>query len=491
MPTFNFDNSYARLPERFGTRLNPTPVKAPRLIKLNRNLADQLGLRPEELDNETAAALFSGNLIPEGAEPLAMAYAGHQFGHFVPQLGDGRAMLLGEVMDRGGKRWDIQLKGSGQTPFSRRGDGRAALGPVLREYVISDAMHALGIPTTRALAAVTSGEPVFREAPLPGAVLTRVASSHIRIGTFQYFAIREDWEAVKLLADYSINRHYPHLQSESNPYSALLETVQQAQASLIARWMHVGFIHGVMNTDNMTISGETIDYGPCAFMDHYNPDTVFSSIDDFGRYAFGNQPRIAQWNLARFAEALLPLLHEEQEQAIAIAVEIINRFSGIFDNFWLEGMRRKLGLDSAQHDDKQLIDSLLQLMQQHKADYTNVFRALCHIAERPDTEPAKSAFLPKTEDFEAWLKRWQARLTQDSVSPKQRADAMRQVNPAYIPRNHRVEQALSAAVEKDDFSKFEALLEVLNKPFVEQPEFRHYQDPPQPDERVYQTFCGT
>ncbi|PKM37800.1 MAG: YdiU family protein [Gammaproteobacteria bacterium HGW-Gammaproteobacteria-10] len=491
MPSFNFDNTYARLPERFGTRLNPTPVQAPRLIKLNRNLANQLDLGLDELDNETAAALFSGNLVPEGAEPLAMAYAGHQFGNFVPQLGDGRAILLGEIIDRAGRRWDIQLKGSGQTPFSRRGDGRAALGPVLREYLISDAMHALGVPTTRALAAVTSGEPVFRETPLPGAVLTRVASSHIRIGTFQYFAMREDWEAVKLLADYAIDRHYPDLKSAPNPYSALLSTVQERQASLIARWMHVGFIHGVMNTDNMTISGETIDYGPCAFMDQYNPDTVFSSIDDFGRYAFGNQPRIAQWNLARFAETLLPLLHDEQDSAIAIAVEIINRFSDIFDNFWLAGMRRKLGLAIVQQDDKQLIDSLLQLMQQHKADYTNVFRALSHIAEGTTTEPAPNDYLPQTPDFDNWLERWQIRLDQEAGSPTQRAEAMRRVNPAYIPRNHKVEQALSAAVQEEDFSKFEALLDVLNKPFTEQPGCRHYQEPPQPDERVYQTFCGT
>jgi len=491
MPLFNFDNTYARLPERFGTRLNPTPVQSPRLIKLNSNLANQLDLGFDELDNETAAALFSGNLVPEGAEPLAMAYAGHQFGNFVPQLGDGRAILLGEVIDRAGRRWDIQLKGSGQTPFSRRGDGRAALGPVLREYLISDAMHALGIPTTRALAAVTSGEPVFRETPLPGAVLTRVASSHIRIGTFQYFAMREDWEAVKLLADYAINRHYPDLKSASNPYSALLTTVQERQASLIARWMHVGFIHGVMNTDNMTISGETIDYGPCAFMDQYNPDTVFSSIDDFGRYAFGNQPRIAQWNLARFAETLLPLLHPEQDAAIAIAVEIINRFSDVFDNFWLDGMGRKIGLATVQQDDKHLIDALLRLMQQHQADYTNVFRSLCHFAESNGANPVTENFPLQTPDFDDWLERWRTRLDREPGSPAHRAEAMRHVNPAYIPRNHKVEQALSAAVQEEDFSKFEALLDLLNKPFTEQPGCRHYQEPPQPDERVYQTFCGT
>lgn len=491
MPVFHFDNSYARLPDHFGTRLNPTPVKNPSLIKLNRRLAKQLGLNFDHLTDEIAALLFSGNVVPEGAEPLAMAYAGHQFGHFVPQLGDGRAILLGEVIDRAGKRWDLQLKGSGQTPFSRRGDGRAALGPVLREYIISEAMFALGIPTTRSLAAVASGEPVYREIPLPGAVLTRVASSHIRIGTFQYFSIRDDLEGIKRLADYAIDRHYPELKSSENPYSALLAAVQERQASLIARWMHVGFIHGVMNTDNMTISGETIDYGPCAFMDHYNPDTVFSSIDDFGRYAFGNQPRIAQWNLARFAETLLPLIHEEQDRAIAIAVEIINRFPEIFDIFWLEGMRRKLGLATAQPEDKALVDSLLQSMQHHQADYTNVFRALSHTLIDPASKPALNDSLPKAQDFDAWLERWQERLGQETAPPLQKAAEMQQVNPAYIPRNHRVEQALTAAVDDRDFSKFEALLDVLIHPFTEQPDRQSYQEPPQPGERVYKTFCGT
>lgn len=487
---FQFDNSYARLPERFYSRLNPTPVRYPRLIKLNQPLAEMLGLDLSLLDDSTAAAIFSGNTIPDGAEPLAMAYAGHQFGHLVPQLGDGRAILLGEIIDRDGKHWDIHLKGSGQTPFSRRGDGRAALGPVIREYLISDAMHALGIPTTRSLAIVTSGEPVFRETPLPGAVLTRIAASHIRIGTFQYFAMRGDTEAVKILADYSIDRHYPELKSAANPYTALLETVLKAQASLIARWMHVGFIHGVMNTDNMTISGETIDYGPCAYMDRYNPDTVFSSIDDFGRYAFGNQPRIAQWNLARFAETLLPLIHDTEEQAITLAIEVIDQFPAFFDQQWLEGMRRKLGLSSVQPDDKALIDSLLKLMHQHHCDYTNLFRALCDAAERPDDQHWRN-LVPQAEDFEDWLKRWQARCSQEQQKPKQRAESMRKTNPAYIPRNHRVEQAINSAVEKEDFSSFETLLTVLSQPYVEREEFSQYQAPPKPEERVYQTFCGT
>jgi serine/tyrosine/threonine adenylyltransferase len=467
--------------------MNPTPVRNPRLIKLNRPLAEMLGLDLVLFDEATASAIFSGNVIPEGAEPIAMAYAGHQFGQLVPQLGDGRAILLGEVIGRDHNRWDIHFKGSGQTPFSRRGDGRAALGPVMREYIISDAMHELGIPTTRSLAIVTSGESVYREKPLPGAILTRVASSHIRIGTYQYFAMRDDNEAVKILADYSIERHYPEINNAPNPYIALLEAVLEAQASLIARWMQVGFIHGVMNTDNMTISGETIDYGPCAFIDSYDPNTVFSSIDAYGRYAFGNQARIAQWNLGRFAETLLPLLHAELEAAIVIAQDIISRFPGRFEQHWLDGMRLKLGLATAKEQDQALIASLLKLMHQHQADYTNTFRSLCALAERP----GEHGSLPETDDFNDWLQHWQARLMQEKSGPQQRAQAMRQVNPAYIPRNHRVEQALSAAVEYQDFSKFEALLEVLSEPYHERPEWQDYQRPPKAEELVQQTFCGT
>ena len=366
------------------------------------------------------AAFFAGNLVPEWAEPLAMAYAGHQFGHFVPQLGDGRAILLGEIIGRDGKRRDLHLKGAGQTPFSRRGDGRAALGPVLREYIISEAMHALGIPTTRTLAAVTTGEPVFRETALPGAVLARVAASHLRIGTFEYFAAQGDGEAIKILADYAIDRHYPALQANPTPYIALLEAVCEAQAALIARWMQVGFIHGVMNTDNMTISGETLDYGPCAFMDTYDPATVFSSIDHHGRYAFGNQPRIAQWNLARFADTLLPLLDDNHDKALAMAEETINQFPERFERYWREGMRRKLGLTSEQPDDAGLMHALLQLMQEHAADYTNTFRLLCAVAEGGAAPVG----------YEAWVTRWRRRLGQEPHSPHAAATLMRANNPA-------------------------------------------------------------
>jgi len=489
--TFAFDNSYARLPEHFYARLNPTPVREPRMMKFNQRLAEELGLDAKRLDSETGAVMLSGNQLARGAEPIAMAYAGHQFGHFVSQLGDGRAILLGEVIGRDGKRRDIQLKGSGQTPFSRGGDGRAAVGPVIREYIVSEAMHALGIPTTRALAFVTTGEPVLRETALPGAVLTRVASSHIRIGTFEYFAAREDTEAVKILADYAMDRHYPELKAEPNPYSALIEAVLQAQASLIARWMHVGFIHGVMNTDNMTISGETIDYGPCAFMDAYDPATVFSSIDQHGRYAYGNQPRIVQWNLARFAETLLPLLHSDRQQAIAIAEKIINKFHETFECYWLSGMRRKLGLLTVEACDLALVQSLLEVMQKNAVDYTNTFRALCNAVEQPEHHQAWRILLPQTKDWDDWLVRWQVRLRSEQQTPHVRASEMRRVNPAYIPRNHRVEQAINAAVEEGNLSLFEELLVVLSDPYEEQEAFSHYTQPPAPSDRVYQTFCGT
>jgi serine/tyrosine/threonine adenylyltransferase len=410
-----------------------------------------------------------------------MAYAGYQFGHFVPQLGDGRAVLLGELIGRDGKRRDLQLKGAGRTPFSRRGDGRAALGPVLREYIISEAMHALGIPTTRSLAAVITGEPVFRETVLPGAVLARVAASHLRIGTFEYFAARGDGEALQILVDYAINRHYPTLQASSTPALALLEAVCESQAALVARWMQVGFIHGVMNTDNMTISGETLDYGPCAFMDTYDPLTVFSSIDHHGRYAFDNQPRIAHWNLARFADTLLPLLDDNQGTALAMAEETINQFPASFARWWREGMRRKLGLVSERPEDVSLMHALLDLMQEHAADYTNTFRLLCAVAEG-GVAPA---------GYEAWVTRWRARLEQESYSSREAAALMRANNPAVIPRNHRVEAALNAAVVHGEFAPMETLLTVLATPFDFRPEHAEYSAPPAPSERVYQTFCGT
>ncbi len=476
-----FDNSYARLPQRFYVRLPPTPVRSPLLVKFNYALAEALGLEARLWDSDFGASVFAGNHVPEWADPLAMAYAGHQFGHFVPQLGDGRAILLGEIIGRDGKRQDLHLKGAGRTPFSRRGDGRAALGPVLREYIISEAMHALHIPTTRTLAVVTTGEPVLRETALPGAVLARVAASHLRIGTFEYFAAQGDRDALKILADYAIARHYPALAGNPAPYLALLAAVGEAQAALIARWMQVGFIHGVMNTDNMTISGETIDYGPCAFMDAYDPATVFSSIDHQGRYAFGNQPRVAHWNLARLADALLLLIDDELERAIAMAEETINQFPESFAHQWQEGMRRKLGLTSEQPDDVNLIEALLQLMEEHAADYTNTFRSLCAVAEGAET-PA---------GYEAWATRWQMRLRQEPYSPQAAATLMRAHNPAVIPRNHRVEAALEAAVRQEDFTPMETLLAVLSSPFDLLPERAEYSNPPAPSERVHQTFCGT
>ncbi len=478
---FGFDNSYASLPARFYVRLDPTPVASPRLIKLNHALAQELGLDAAALDSGVGAAIAAGNLLPRGAAPLAMTYAGHQFGHFVPQLGDGRAILLGEVIDRHGMRRDIQLKGAGRTPFSRRGDGRAALGPVLREYLVSEAMHALGIPTTRALAAVTTGERVYRETIVPGAVLTRVAASHVRVGTFQYFAARGDTDAITTLADYVIERHAPHAKDNAKPYLQLLAAVMERQALLLARWMQVGFIHGVMNTDNMTISGETIDFGPCAFMDAYDPATVFSAIDETGRYAYGNQPRIAQWNLARFAETLLPLIDPDPQRAVDLASEVIAAFASRYDTHWLDGMRRKLGISSAEDKDRELIQALLDDMHANAADFTLTFRRLCSAAQ-----DCKNPGVP-----DAWFANWQARLGRDPQGLAERVAAMRASNPAIIPRNHRVEQAIEAAIERDDFAPFHALLAALATPYEERSEFVPYAEAPRPDERVTQTFCGT
>ena len=486
---FRFDNSYATLPAAFFARVTPAVVPAPRLIKLNRALAAELQLDPDRLDGPEGALIFSGQKLPDGAEPIAMAYAGHQFGQFVPQLGDGRAILLGELIDRHGQRRDIQLKGSGRTPFSRSGDGRAALGPVLREYIVSEAMAALGIPTTRALAAVLTGDTVIREALLPGAVLTRVASSHIRVGTFQYFAARGDHDAVKALADHVIERHYPSIANAEDKYLALLDEVVTRQAELIPRWLLVGFIHGVMNTDNTSIAGETIDYGPCAFMDAYHPGTVFSSIDQMGRYAFGNQPQIALWNLARLAECLVPLLAPQQDQAIAEAQAVLGRFSARFNAAYDTGLRRKLGLFTERGEDKALIQDLLALMATHQADFTLTFRALCADAADPDLDTASAQFLDR-DGYRAWAARWQARL---ALEPEQRATrtaAMRAVNPAFIPRNHRVQAVIDAGLE-GDFAPFEELLTVLAHPFDDQPQFARYADPPLAHERVLQTFCGT
>ena len=490
-PIAVFSNSYARLPEHFFGRLSPTPVANPHLIRFNELLAAELGIDIRGLEPDELAAIFAGNVIPAGAEPIAMAYAGHQFGNFVPQLGDGRAILLGEVVDRNGMRRDIQLKGAGQTPYSRRGDGRAALGPVLREYLVSEAMHALGIPTTRALAVVLTGEAVFRDRQLPGAVLTRVASSYIRIGTFQCFAARGDREAVERLSGYVIDRHFPEARGSETPILALLQIVVERQASLVARWMHVGFIHGVMNTDNTALSGETIDFGPCAFIDSYDPATTFSAIDELGRYAYGNQPTIAQWNSARFAETLLPLLDLNPERAVELANEAISTFTTRFQEHWLAGMRDKLGLSSNEEGDLALARALLRAMHEDNADFTLTFRRLCDAAADEKADAHVQALFANPAAYDSWASRWRSRLAAERLDPNARAQAMRTVNPAFVPRNHRVEQALNAAIEYGDFSPFAEMLTVLSRPYEEQAAFADYANPPHANERVFRTFCGT
>ena len=486
-----FDNSYAALPDRFYARVDPTPVAEPRLLRLNRPLAEQLGLDPGWLASSAGIAMLSGNIVPEGAASIALAYAGHQFGHFVPQLGDGRAILLGEVVDRDGNRRDLQLKGSGRTPFSRQGDGRAALGPVLREYLVSEAMAALGIPTTRSLAAVITGESVWRETRLPGAVLTRVASSHVRVGTFQYFAARGDRDGVRLLADHVIARHYPGADSQPNRYLSLLERVIARQADLIARWLLVGFIHGVMNTDNCSIAGETLDYGPCAFMDAYNPGTVFSSIDQGGRYAYGNQPRMAHWNLTRLAETLVPLFDDDQDKGIALAQEALAGFAPRFRTVYLGGLRRKFGLDSEQEGDDALTHDLLNLMGESGADFTLTFRTLCDAVADPAIDITLRGFFTDPDAYDAWAVRWRERLAREDGTAEARRTAMRGRNPAFIPRNHLVEAALNAAIEDDDLGPFDELAAVLTRPFDDQPDRGRYSLPARPEERVLQTFCGT
>ena len=488
---FPFQNTYAALPANFFARVAPTPVAAPRLIKLNRALAVHLGLDPDVLETPEGTEILAGKRLPDGADPIAMAYAGHQFGHFVPQLGDGRAILLGEVIDKDGVRRDIQLKGSGPTPFSRRGDGRAALGPVLREYIVSEAMFALGIPTTRSLAAVITGENVIRETMLPGAVLTRVAASHVRVGTFQFFAARGDTDGVRALADHVIARHYPDIAKAQRPYHALLEGVVARQAELVARWLLVGFIHGVMNTDNTSISGETIDYGPCAFLDEYNPAQVFSSIDELGRYAYANQPRIALWNLTRLAECLLPLFSDKQDKAIEQAQFILGDFPEKFTAAYQAGLRRKIGLFTKADGDEVLVQDLLDAMAKNAADFTNTFRRLCDAARDAAADADVRSQFTDPAAFDEWAARWRQRLADEPQSAEERRAAMRAVNPAFIPRNHRIEAVIAAAVNNDDYAPFEALLTVLARPYEDQPQFAAYADPPLPDQRVLQTFCGT
>ena len=499
MPTiggvrFNFENSYARLPEKFYARVAPTPVPAPRLVKLNLELAERLGLDSAELASPEGVEVLAGSRVAAGSEPLAMAYAGHQFGNFVRQLGDGRANLLGEVIGRDGVRYDIQLKGAGRTPFSRNGDGRAALGPVLREYIVSEAMAAFGVPTTRALAAVTTGQPVYRETSLPGAVLTRVATSHLRVGSFQYFFGQGDVDGVRTLADYAIARHYPEAKQAARPYRAFLDGVIARQGHLVAQWMLLGFIHGVMNTDNTSISGETIDYGPCAFMEAYDPRTVFSSIDRQGRYAYSNQPHAMHWNLTRLAETLLPLLVAEEgsdEAGLASAHEALEKFAVHFETARDAGMRRKLGFTQEHEEDAALVEDLLKRMAENRADFTLTFRRLCDAAAGVEGNQGVRALFADPAAFDAWEIAWRQRLAKESVSPDERAAQMRRVSPAFIPRNHIVEAALEAAMEQEDFQPFEELLEVLAHPYEDLPGKGRYALPARPEEYVHQTFCGT
>ena len=477
-PSIPFDNSYATLPDRFYTRMSPTPVGDPGVLAINAPLADKLGIDADWLGSDAGLQVLAGNAVPDGAAPLAQVYAGHQFGGFSPQLGDGRAILLGEVMGRNGKRYDIQLKGSGPTPYSRMGDGRAWVGPVLREYIVSEAMAALGVPTTRALAAVTTGQPVLRETALPGAVLTRVASSHIRVGTFQYFAARGDKDAIAELAEHARQRHFP----DADGPLGLLKAVIEAQASLVATWLGLGFIHGVMNTDNTTISGETIDYGPCAFMDTYKAMQVFSSIDAQGRYAYARQPQILMWNLAQLATSLLPVLAEDPEAARQAGQDAIDAYPNAFEAAWLNTFRAKIGLQTAEDGDAVLLQDLLQRMEAGQADFTNTFRAL-------GTGTARDQFMDPTV-YDTWDTAWRERLTREGASPEDRLAALHSVNPALIPRTHRIEEAIQAAVA-EDLGPFQRLTQALSTPFADAGPFADLARPPMESEVVPQTFCGT
>lgn len=485
-----FDNTYVQLPARFYHRQPPVPVRSPGLIRVNTALAQLLGIDPAWLASEQGIAMVAGNQVPSGAEPIATAYAGHQFGSFNPQLGDGRALLLGEVVASNGTRYDIQLKGAGQTPYSRMGDGRAPLGPVLREYVVSEAMHALGVVTSRSLAAVTTGEPVHREEALPGAVLARVAQSHIRIGTLQFFAARNDTEAVQALVNHVIGRHYPQAKAAERPALRMFELICQAQARLVASWQALGFIHGVMNTDNMLLSGETVDYGPCAFMDTYHPETVYSSIDQGGRYAYRNQPGIAQWNLACLAQALLPVLDASQEKAAELATQSLDSFPAHYMAANQAAFRAKLGLSQTEAGDEQLAQDFLDLLQATGSDFTLAFRRLSELAGDAPAQGLGDLFA-FDDAFTAWLDGWRARLGREGRSSVQIQAGMAAVNPALIPRNHLVEAAIQAATKGNDFTPFHQLVDALEKPFEFSAEVRHLALPPRPDQIVRQTFCGT
>ena len=479
---WRFDNTYSKLPESFLSNTSPTPVKSPELTILNDSLVEDLGLNFSKLNKENLSKLFSGNTLPEGSKAISQAYAGHQFGNFT-MLGDGRAVLMGEHISKNNERLDVQFKGSGKTPFSRNGDGRAALGPMLREYIISEAMHALNIPTTRSLAVVKTGEDVVREEMLPGGILTRVASSHLRVGTFQYIATRQNENELKLLVNYTIDRHYPNINQSKNKALDLLKVLMERQIDLVINWMRVGFIHGVMNTDNMTISGETIDYGPCAFMDTYDPQTVFSSIDRLGRYAYFNQPSITKWNLARFAECLIPLIDEDKDKAIDIATKEINSFEKVYELKWLNMMRDKLGLFGEDPKDQVLILDLLTWMHKNKADYTNTFCFLMNIKIKNDE-------IYKDENFLIWKKRWEDRLKLNNNTHEKFLKLMRSVNPLIIPRNHKVEEALEAAIN-NDLTQLKKLIKILENPYHDQKNIIDYQSSPSLSGQKYQTFCGT
>ena len=477
---WHFDNTYSKLSNTFKEEVKPTPVHNPELVVLNDQLAKDLNLDFSKIEKKDLSQIFSGNTLPKGSTTIAQAYAGHQFGHFT-MLGDGRAVLLGEHLVNNTNRYDVQFKGSGRTSFSRSGDGRAVLGPMLREYIISEAIHALKIPTTRSLAVVKTGEKVVRENLLPGAILTRVASSHIRVGTFQYIAAKQNIDDLNTLVDYTINRHYPEIQSSKNKALDLLNLVMERQCKLVVNWMRVGFIHGVMNTDNMTISGETIDYGPCAFMDHYNPKTVFSSIDQLGRYSFSNQPPITKWNLSRFAECLIPLIDKNEDKAIQLATEIIDNFQNIYEEKWLNMMRDKLGLFGNNKDDKKLIDDLLTWMEKNKADYTNTFCYLMNIKIANNS-------LYNDKDFINWSNEWQNRISINDNSKEKSLELMKETNPVIIPRNHKVEEALKAANE-NNLEVMNKMLSKFDNPYNEQKDIEDYQLPSLDDN--YQTFCGT
>ena len=479
---WNFDNTYSKLPESFISKISPIPVKSPELTIFNYNLAEKLGLNFSSIEKNDLSKLFSGNLLPEGSKSIAQAYAGHQFGHFT-MLGDGRAVLMGEHVSKNNERFDIQFKGSGQTPFSRNGDGRAALGPMLREYIISEAMHSLNVPTTRSLAVVKTGEDVVRENILQGAILTRVASSHLRVGTFQYVAMRNNESELRTLVDYTINRHYPNIKKSKNKAIDLLKVLIELQIDLVVNWMRVGFIHGVMNTDNMSISGETIDYGPCAFMDTYDPQTVFSSIDESGRYAYFNQPSITKWNLARFAECLISLIDPKKEKAIEIATETINSFDKSYETKWINMMRDKLGLFGQDQKDQVLIIDLLTWMHKNKADYTNTF---CFLMD----ENFQHNKIYKDENFLTWKERWKERLKLNNNTPEKYLSLMKSVNPLVIPRNHKVEEVLESA-NNNDLSPLKKLIKVLEKPYEKTKENIDYQSPAPASDKKYKTFCGT